>query len=44
MASRETGDTTDVKERAGIIYKIGKTFDFVITETRNQEVKQAAVQ
>lgn len=44
MASRETGDTTDVKERAGIISKIGKIFDFVITETRNQEVKQVAVQ
>lgn len=44
MVSRVTGDTTDVEERVEIIYKIGKAFDIVISETRNHELKQASAQ
>ena len=44
MASRETGDVTDLEETVGITYKIGKAFDIVITKTRNHELNRAYAQ
>lgn len=44
MASKETGNITDLEETVGIMYKIGKAFDIVITKTRNYELNRAFAQ